>query len=792
MKMENNEFILKNKYGYFSDRGKEFVITDARTPRPWINVISNGDYSVIVSQMGGGFSFRGNAEQNRITRLYQDIVKDNWGKYFYIRDKKSGRFWSAALNPIKTDCNVYTVRHGLGYSVFERETEGISCKMTVFVVQGKPMEYALLTLDNLTDQARSLDVTGYFEWALGIAYDNHREFQRLFYDVRYDKDLHAVVANKCLWGFPDDKGRYNNDDYPYTAFFACSEAPTSFDTDKESFLGMYRDEADPRAMETERLACVEGRYGDPVAALRVDAELPPCGSKTLCFSIGLARKGEEDYRALATLTQVSRAQEELNETIRFWTELCDKEHADTPDAGFDVMTNYWTKYQALSCRMWAKAAYYQISGGIGYRDQLQDSLIALETDPALTEKQILLHATKQFRQGDVLHWWLTYNGAGPRTPCSDDFLWLPFAALCYMEEVGNRDILDKQASWLDGGSAALYEHCKAAINHSFGMFGERGIPLMGAHDWNDGLSAVGHGMKGESFWVAEFLYYIITRFDSVAEERGDKSFAQLLRDKAAQLKKDFNEYGWDGEWFLQATNDLGEKLGSRDNAEGKIFLNPQLWAVISDITTEERKQKAMKAVEKYLLKDYGALLLSPEYCTPNCEIGYITRYAPGLRENGGVYTHAATWTVWAEALMGKSELAYKAYRGLCPPHRGTDIDTFKSEPYVLPGNSDGPISPYFGKGGWSWYSGSAQWLHNVAVNWILGVRATYRGLTIQPCIPADWEGYRYRRLFRGAVYNITVRRTGRKLLTVDGKQAQFGACITDFRKGEHNIELEID
>ena len=792
IEIERPNKMLKNKYGFFSDDGKEFVITNSYTPRPWINVISNGDYSMIVSQTGGGFSFRGNAEQNRITRLYQDIVKDNWGKYFYIRDKQSGAFWSAALNPVKKDAESYTVRHGMGYSVFTRATEGVESTLTVFVSRDKPMEYMLLTLKNLTDRPRELDVTGYFEWALGIAYDTHREFQRLFYDLGYDAKLHAVVANKCLWGFPDSKGRYNNDDYPYTAFFACSEEPSSFDADKETFIGMYRDEADPAAMHCDKLACGSGRYVDPVAALRADVSLAPKTSKTICFAVGLAQKQEEDYRSLAALTRTDIASDELRKVKAFWTELCDKEHVETPDPAFDVMTNYWCKYQALSCRMWAKAAYYQISGGIGFRDQLQDSLVALETDPSLTEKQILLHATKQFSQGDVLHWWLTYNGAGPRTSCSDDFLWLPFATLCYMEETGDRRILDKQASWLDGGSADIYDHCKAAINHSFEMFGERGIPLMGAHDWNDGLSAVGHGMKGESFWVAEFLYYIITRFAPVAVERGDAAFGRLLADKAKQLKTDFNTHGWDGEWFLQATNDLGEKLGSKDSSEGKIFLNPQLWAVISDITTNERKQRAMDSVEKYLLKDFGALLLAPEYCSPDSEVGYITRYAPGLRENGGVYTHAATWAVWAEALMGRADMAYKAYKGICPPNRGKDIDVFKSEPYVLPGNSDGPISPYFGKGGWSWYSGSAQWLHRVAVNWILGVRATYDGLTVDPCIPSDWQGYHYRRAFRNAVYDITVKRTGQRRVTVDGKAAKFGKPLPDFRQGEHKIEVEIE
>ena len=782
--------MLENKYGYFTEDGKEFVITNPYTPRPWINVISNGDYSIIVSQTGGGFSFRGNAEQNRITRLYQDIVKDNWGKYFYIRDKSTGKFWSAALNPVKQGVDKYVVKHGLGYTEITRESNGVQSTLTLFVSRNKPMEYALLKLTDTSGKARKLDVTGYFEWALGIAYDTHREFQRLFYDLQYDNSLNAIVVNKCLWGFPDNKGRYNNDDYPYTAFFASSQAPSSYDCDKETFIGMYRDEASPLAMEQSALANSSGRYCDPAAALRVDVDLQPNGSKTLCFTIGLAKKGEEDYRALAKNTVVATAEKELDETKRYWTELCGRDYVDTPDKAFDVMTNYWTKYQALSCRMWAKAAYYQISGGIGFRDQLQDSLVALETDPAITEKQILLHATKQFKQGDVLHWWLTYNNAGPRTKCSDDFLWLPFATLCYMEEVGNADILNSQADWLDGGSASIYDHCKASINYSLSMFSPRGIPLMGAHDWNDGLSAVGHGMKGESFWVAEFLYYIMTRFVSVAEERGDGDFVQILKERSAKLKEDFNKHGWDGEWFLQATNDLGEKLGSKDNTEGKIFLNPQLWAVISDITDGERKKKVMKAVEKYLLKDFGALLLTPEYCNPNSEVGYITRYAPGLRENGGVYTHAATWAVWAASLMEDGDLAYKAYKGLCPPNRGKDADNYKSEPYVLPGNTDGPISPYFGKGGWSWYSGSAQWLHRVAVQFILGVRPCKEGLIVKPCIPSDWDGYTYKRRFRGGEYLIEVKRTGKNAVCVNGKEIK-GNVVPALGQGTHRITVEI-
>lgn len=782
--------MLSNKYGKFSSDGKEFIITNPKTPRPWVNVISNGDYSVIVTQTGGGYSFRGNAEQNRLTRSFQDIIKDNWGKYFYIRDLQSGEFWSSGMLPIKDDNDTYEIRHGIGYSVLTRISHGIKSVLTQYVSADKPMEYMVLELENLTDSKRELDVTGYFEWACGMAFDTHREFQRLFYDLQFDKKLNSITVNKCLWGFPDEKGRYNNDTWPYTAFFACSERADSFDCDKTTFIGMYRDEKTPLAMEQQHLAGSCGRYCEPVAALRVKCNLDGLQRKTIVFNLGMAKTGEEDYVALIKNNSVKDAARELDGAKTMWKDLLQNEVVSSCDESFDVMTNTWTKYQALSGRMWAKAGYYQISGGIGYRDQLQDSLIGLESKPELTRRQILLHASKQFNQGDVLHWWLTYNNAGPRTKCSDDFLWLPFTVVNYLAETADTSVLDVNVPFLDGGEGSVYEHCKRAILYSFSMTSERGVPLMGAHDWNDGLSAMGHGLKGESFWVAEFLYWIITRFDKIAEFKDDAEFAKQMREHAVSVKENFNKYGWDGEWFLQGTNDLGEKVGSHECAEGKIFLNPQIWAVISDITDDERKRIAMKSVQKYLLRDYGALLLYPEYKTPHTEIGYITRYAPGLRENGGVYTHAGTWAVWAFALMGDNENAYKAYAGICPPNRCADIDKYMSEPYVLPGNSDGPNSPYFGRGSWSWYSGSAQWLHRVAVQYVLGVRPTRDGLLVSPCIPKQWDGYKYVRKFRNAEYTIEVKRTGVSKMVVDGKQID-GNVVPDFREGKHSVEVQI-
>ena len=781
-----------NKYGYFSDDGKEYVITNPFTPRPWVNVISNGDYSIIVSQMGGGFSFRGNAEQNRLTRLFQDLVKDNWGKYFYIRDKKDGHYFSTSLKPMMKGYDEYRVHVGIGYNKFVRKENGLLVETTMFVSPDKPLEYVLIKIKDLKGEDRKLDVTSYFEWAPGIAYDCHREFQKLFTNIAFDEELNSMVVTKCLYGFADSKGRHSNDDWPHVGFLSASEKVTSFDGDKEAFLGMYNDETCANAMNNPKLSNSKGRFGDPCGALRCDLNLKADEEKSLVFTIGLSDIETEDYKKLVKEnTNVKRAQEDFEKLKVFWSNLLDKDVVKTSDDRFDFFTNIWSKYQAISCRLWAKAAYYQISGGIGFRDQLQDSLVFLQSNPELTKKQIILHAEHQFYKGDVYHWWLTIHPWGPRGNCSDDFLWLAFAVIDYVNETGDYSILDEKVRYLDHEEEPIFEHVKKAIFHSIELTSPRGVPLMGDHDWNDGLSAVGHGLIGESFWVSEFLYYILNGMDEIIDYKKDDEFKRIVHEKKELTKKTLNEYGWDGEYFLQATNDVGELIGSHTSPEGKVFLNPQIWAVIGDATTKDRKEKAMEAVSKYLLRDYGALLLCPAYEHPYSEIGYVTRYAPGLRENGGVYTHAATWAAWAYSLMGDNERAYQSYIRINPIYRTKDPDVFKSEPYVTPGNSDGPISPYFGKGGWSWYSGSAQWMHNVAITAILGVRGNSHGIVIKPCLPEDMGGYQYDRMFNHSKVHIIVKVTDHDELFVNGKPMEGNFIPISGKDEEYEILMFV-
>ncbi len=789
--------MLKNKYGYFNDEKNEYIITNPRTPKPWINVISNSDYSLMVSQTGGGCSWRGNAGQNRLTRLYQDIIKDNYGKYFYIRDLDAGDLWSITYQPMQVPYQEFEVRHGIGYSILKYKAHDVLSEMKLFVVPNQPLEIIEIKVTNQSNKTKKLDLTSYFEWEAGIHPDEHREFHKLFMETSYDESLRAIKLKKYNWGFGDRNGLQNNADWDFVGFHAISEPVKSFNTDKEQFIGMYNSERNPSGLEQPKLSNSFGRFGDPTGSLQTEFVLKPNESKTIVYTIGVTKLGkneipgiEQEYEdpdpLIKKYTTVSGAKEAFEQVKVFWEELLSGDVVHTPDDAFDIMTNTFAKYQAISCRLWAKTAYYQTSGGYGFRDQLQDSLIFLESKPELTKQQLLLHASKQFQEGDVYHWFVTYQGWGPRGNCSDDLLWMPFILYYYLEETLDYSILEDVVPFVDGSEATMYEHSKRAIQKALTRFSERDVPLMGSHDWNDGLSAVGFKMKGESFWMSSFLYMVLQQFQTLSKRKKDIDFTILCEQNSIKIQKSFNKYGWDGAWYMQATTDDGLKLGSNENEEGKIFLMPNSWAIISGILPKERIKPVVESIQKHLLKEHGTLLNYPAFTKPRTDVGYVTRYAPGLRENGGVYTHAATWAVTAFAKAGYPELAYKAYSGICPPNRMKDPDVYLAEPYVTCGNSDGPISPMYGRGGWSWYTGSAQWLHRVAVQDIIGVKATFAGLSITPNLPLAWNNVTYQRKFRNATYHFSITRGNDKGILVDNV-LQKTNIIPDFQDHKDHV-----
>ena len=507
----------------------------------------------------------------------------------------------------------------------------------------------------------------------------------------------------------------------------------------------------------------------------------------------------ESKSAVASTLKKFQQQEKIDDALlevkNSWLTRFDTMTIDTPDEGMNILVNKWLRYQAISGRLWGRTAYYQQSGAFGFRDQLQDSLVFLPIDPSLTEKQIRLHAKHQMEEGTVLHWWHPITETGLETKMTDDLLWLPFTIIQYLDQTNNYDILSLKEPYYDNPDKkdSLFNHSVAAIEKVLTRYSERGLPLIGAGDWNDGLSAVGLDMKGESIWLAEFFYLILKKFSLVCEKFGEQNFAEKYSLKAEELNIAFNKYAWDGEWFFRATKDSGEKIGSRENEEGKIFLNAQSWSVLSDITDKQKQHQAMDAVTKHLLKKNGTLLLSPAYTKPDKMIGYLSRYAPGRRENGGVYTHAATWAIWAYSKLKLSDLAYEAYKRLSPINNGQNPDEYIAEPFVTPGNIDGPDSPNYGMGGWTWYTGSASWFQKIIVDWILGIRATSEGLLIDPCIPSEWEGYSVKRNFRNTVYNIKVINedhvsSGIKFILVDGEKIETSFLNI---KNKTNVDVKV-
>ncbi len=789
--MGNNFHTL---YGHFSDDGKEYVITDYRTPRPWVNVISNGSYGMVVSQVGGGFSWIEHANLNRLTRWQQDLIRDDWGKYIYIRDDDSGEFWSPTVRPVLAELEAYECRHGLGYTRFSSVRDGIRCNLRYFVPFGNNLEVWTLTLQNLSGRPRRLSVFTYFEWCLGVCPDNHREFHKTFLETEFDNESQVLLARKRLWEAPSDRGHWNMS-WDRTAYFACSQQVDGFTGDKADFIGMYRDLSRPVALENETLQGEDGKWNDSVAVMHKRIKLVQDEEKTMHFYLGAEKSTEA---VLATVEQFRRKGEVPQAFANVqseWRRLLQATEVETPDQAVNYMTNTWLVYQAISARLWGRAAYYQQSGAYGFRDQLQDSQIFLYRDPGQTRKQILLHAAHQMREGKVLHWWHPITEVGLDANMTDDLLWLPFLTVQYLKETADWSILDEKVRFYDHDEPhSLLRHCERAIECVLSRMSPRGLPLILAGDWNDGLSAVGLEGKGESIWLAHFLYYVLTEFSIVAQRTGGGKAFAYYDEAARHLKKKINEHGWDGDWFWRASKDTGERIGSHACAQGKIFLNPQSWAVIADSTTAERKRRAMDAVAELLETDViGPLLLRPAYSEPDAQIGYLSRYAPGLRENGGVYMHAATWAIWAECLLQRPERAYEIYRKICPVHNGMHPDRYFAEPYVTPGNIDGPDSPHCGRGGWSWYTGSAAWLYRVTIDAILGVRADYDGLRIAPQLPAAWNSAKVKRFFRGVTYHIQITRSDQECtapkIVVDGAPVK-GLLITPV-VGKTEVEVDV-
>ncbi|MBN2406388.1 MAG: glycosyl transferase family 36 [Elusimicrobia bacterium] len=676
-----------SKYGRFSDDGREFIIKNGSTPYPWVNIIAPKDYGIMVSQGGGGVSWHKHARLLRITKWKQDLRSDSEGKFIFLEDRQDNARWGTTPKPLGKRLKGYKCRHGLGYSVFEGEFRQIKTELTVFVPPVDSLEVWSLKITNNSSRDRDINVISSLKWWLGNYADEDRELHRLFYRISHGSD--TVYARKVAWTVANEKGQFLNRDFPYTAFHWVSRKPSS-----------VINEAD---------------ISEPASGFVVNVRMKPGQTEHVWFLIGVGSGKSAVDRTVKKYAAPGQVEKSFEKTGKFWLKELGGIKVDTKDKKINFMVNYWLKYQAISSRMVGKTGYYQIGGAFGFRDQLQDSQLFLYLDrPGMTARQIKLNASKQYREGRVAHYWDPLTGDLAGCHLSDNLLWLVFVTLEYLKFTSDFSFLEEKVEFLDGPAASMRVHCEKAMDYVLGHRSRRGIPLIFQGDWNDGLSTVGWEGKGESFWLGMFLYKIINDWDAMLAKTGRK---KKYGKEAGALKEAVNRYGWDGDWFVRATKDSGEVIGSRKCREGKIFLNPQTWAIISGITTKERERKILRSIEKYLYKDIGPLLLWPAYSRPDPDIGYLTRYAPGTRENGAVYMHAACWAIWAEAAAGRKDMAWKIFRTVFPPYQ--DPDRLWSEPYVISANIEGPESPFYGRGSWSWYTGSSQWMLKVIVEHLL-------------------------------------------------------------------------
>ncbi len=777
---------LGSRYGYFDEDG-DFIITNPKTPMPWTQILTNGRYGTVISQAGSGYSYYIDAEQSMISRWIQDLVKDDCGKYLYIKNIDTGDVRTVTFKPLMRN-GVYSAKFSPGTASFRSVFDDYRCELSIFVPFQYDCEVASLTVENTSKKLLKLSLYSFLELNMGTSTDTHREFHKLFFDTEYCEKLNALITRKHLWTAGTN---HWNDSYPWVVFHAASEKPSGYDSDKCSFLGMYADLKMPTAIAKGNCSQTSGKHIDAINALKLDLCINPGQSKTLSFFTGVASSATEVGEQIGKLAS-SDVNALLKHTKDEWKELLSRFNASLPDedADMEALLNKWLPYQAIAGRLYARTGYYQLGGAYGYRDQLQDSLAALWLKPDITREQILLHASHQKSDGTVHHWWLPLSGMTPAERWSDDLLWLPFAVSEYLTFTGDKGILDTVVSYADEGEATIKEHCLLSITSVLSTLSPRGIPLILDGDWNDGLNALGRGRQGESFWMSEFLYHVVNRvlqtFDLTAEER------HSLQKRALGVKDAFNAFAWNGYWFDRATDDHGKTLGGV--GDNRIFLNPQNWAAISGISDTDRIAKAMAAVKRELISDYGPLLFKPPLTEPDSRIGYLSRYSPGSRENGGVYTHAAVWTMTAGAKLNDAALVDKVFDTLSPVRRSiADPDLYRAEPYVLPGNSDGPLSSAPGRAGWTWYTGSASWLYKSLIECLIGIKPREDFIRIQPCSLRSWKSAAVRFALRRGHYILKIRNPYGKplnsnfILRLDGENRPDKTV--PYLDDEHIIEL---
>jgi len=793
-----------NGIGGFGADGREYIMVldpEVRTPSPWCNVISNPHFGTLVSEVGSSFTWARNSQRFRLTPWNNDAVCDPSGEIIYVRDDDDGTFWTATPEPLG-DRGRFVVRHGQGYSQFEHEQSGLRQELTLFVSPDEPLKLSRLRIENRGQRDRRLSVFAVVDWVLGSS----RESSRVAISTSYDTVNDTLFAMNPLGLFP-----------AHRAFLASTRPIASVSADREEFYGPSGSRRSPEALGRVRLSGAVGAGLDPAGAVQVELEVPAGETVDLAILLGHAESLEQAQALCGKYRREGAVNEALGRARKAWVDLLGAVRVKTPDRALDLMQNNWLLYQSLSSRVWGRTGFFQSSGAYGYRDQLQDVLASLHADPAIARGHILRSAARQFVEGDVQHWWHDETGHGLRTRCSDDMLWLPFATAEYVRMTGDRAILDEQVPFLmerelkpgeedlfsappvSSERASLYEHCCRAIRAGT-TAGKHGLPLMRSGDWNDGMNRVGHEGRGESVWLAWFLAKTLAEFAQVARLVGDRERETAFLSDAKRIARAVDEHGWDGEWYRRASFDDGTWLGSRANAECAIDAIAQSWAVIAGVGDPERAASAVAASEARLIVPSQRVmkLLTPAFERTRPDPGYIQSYPAGIRENGGQYTHGVLWTAMALALLGAGDRAGELLGLLNPIHHADTpdgVERYRVEPYVVAADVYGG-SGYPGRGGWTWYTGSAGWMYRIGVEYVIGLRRRGRTLAITPCIPSSWPSFEVDYRYGTATYHIVVENPERVSqgvirLEIDGQRTHDGYVRLESDGRLHEVRVTL-
>jgi cyclic beta-1,2-glucan synthetase len=796
------DLLFDNGLGGFSSDGREYVIflePEQWTPVPWINVIANADFGFLVSEAGLGCTWAKNSGENRLTPWRNDPVADTPSEALYLRDEEVGHIWSPT--PLPAGASVpFLIRHGAGYSTFEYHSHGLKQRLRLFAIPDAPVKVVHLQLENTWNRNRRITATFYAEWVLGTDRDVHQQHVVSEFDA-----VHNVLLAR---------NPYNEEFGKRVAFLSASKEPHGLTADRTEFLGRGGSLRRPAALDRVGLTSTVEAGLDPCAVYQVHVWLAPGETEDIFFLLGQGEDREDALRLAGRYQdpeQIETAWKAVNE---LWDDLLSAVTVQTPDPAMDLLLNRWLLYQALACRVWGRSAFYQSSGAFGFRDQLQDVTALLYAVPDVAREHILRAAHYQFEAGDVLHWWHPPSGRGVRTRCSDDLLWLPYVTAHYVDVTGDETILTEKVPFLIGNPLeeeeverygyyeavdlyTLYEHCRRALAKGM-TAGLHGLPLIGSHDWNDGMNRVGVEGRGESVWLGWFLYATLTRFAPLCERMGDGEQADVYRQQARDLKEALEANAWDGNWYLRAYYDDGTPLGSAESQECQIDSLAQSWAVLSGMADPARAARAMESVADRLVRrnDRLLLLFTPPFDETRHDPGYIKGYPPGIRENGGQYTHAALWAVWAFAELGQGDRAEALFRLLNPITHSDTLEKaqhYRVEPYVVAADVYG-AAPHTGRGGWTWYTGSSGWMYRLGLEAILGLRKTGSTLRITPCIPRNWSGFDLTYREGETVYQIQVENPesvnqGVKQVTLDEVELPGGEIPLVNDGKQHRVHI---